>query len=132
MRGVNDKNFFNSWQILYRATCPNAAQSHWQVDDVDWHKERHSFFADSYAMSIDVHLLRRRRPNATGSWKLMIVIENWWSGDNELLRTATWARVVEGNPKAVLNWMRVQERIPGRASFELPVAPAVENKPPEA
>lgn len=49
MRGVNDKNFFNSWQILYRATCPNVTQSHWQVDDVDWHKERHSFFADSYA-----------------------------------------------------------------------------------
>lgn len=127
MRGVNDKNFVNSWQILYRATCPKTSPSHWQVDDVEWHKARHSFFGESYAMSIDVHLLRRRKPNATGSWKLLVVIENWWSGDSELLKTTTWARVLEGSPKAVVSWMGAQQRVPGRAGFEQRPA-AVENK----
>lgn len=61
-------------------------------------------------MSIDVHVLRRGRANAASRWKLMVVIENWWSGDNEPLKTTTWGQVIEGNPKAVVSWMRMQDR----------------------
>jgi hypothetical protein len=118
MRGVNDKNFFNTWKILYRATCPSPTQTAWQVADVEWRKQRHSFFSSSYAQSTDVHLLRRGRSQTASAWLLMVVVENWWSGDNVLLKTMTWSRVIEGNPKTVVGWMRAQERIPGRAALQ--------------
>jgi hypothetical protein len=116
MRGVNDKNFFNSWQILHRATCPAPNQTRWQVDDVEWQRERHSFFASVYSVSIDIHLLRRHARQSVSGWHLMVVIENWWGGSNDAIKTTNWARVLDGNPKSVVSWLRGQERIPGRAA----------------
>lgn len=127
MRGVNDKNFFNAWQILYRSTCPNPTETHWCIDDVDWHKGRHSFFSDAYAMSIDVHTLRRRHARVANSWHLLIAVENWWNGKNELLKTTMWARVLEGNPRTIVAWMHAQERIPGRAGLLLPKVAPIES-----
>jgi hypothetical protein len=92
MRGVNDRNFFNAWQILCRATCPNATESARQVGDVEWRRERHSFFGSSYVFSFEVHLLRRS--GRGGGWLLMVVIENRWNEKHYVLKTATWARVI--------------------------------------
>jgi hypothetical protein len=72
MRGVNDRNFFNTWQLLYRKTCPSTTHTLWQTDDVEWRKERHSFFGSSYALSNEVHTLRRSGRN--GGWLLMVVV----------------------------------------------------------
>jgi len=108
MRGVNDRSFFNAWHILERATCPSAAHTAWNVGDVAWQKERHSFSGGSYAISLDVHLLRRAARGAN-AWQLMVVIEYWWDSEREVIRNSTWARVLNGNPKAVLSWLRQQE-----------------------
>jgi hypothetical protein len=114
MRGVNNRNFFNSWQILYRATCPGASEARWRVDDVEWRKDRHSFFGSAYAISLEVHLLSRAARGGAG-WVLMVVVENWWSDKHDALKTSTWARVVEGTQKAVVAWMREREHSRDRA-----------------
>jgi hypothetical protein len=115
MRGVNDPNFFNAWQILYRETCPSATHSRWQAADVEWCKDRHSFFGGSYAVSNEVHILRRAAPS--GGWVLMVVIENWWDGEHESIKTTTWARAIEGNAKDIVAWMRERERNSARADI---------------
>lgn len=116
MRGVNDRSFFNTWQLLYRKTCPSATHTLWQVGDVEWRKERHSFFGISYALSNEIHTLRRSGRNV--GWLLMIVIENWWDGRHEAIKTTTWARVLEGDAKAVVAWMREREKREERAAVE--------------
>jgi hypothetical protein len=121
MRGVNDRNFFNAWQLLYRATCPSATHTLWQVDDVEWRKDRHSFFGSAYAVSSEVHTLRRSA--RTGAWLLMVVIETWWDGQHQSIKATTWARVIDGEAKSVIAWMRGHERAAERA------APAAAAKP---
>jgi hypothetical protein len=115
MRGVNNRNFFNIWQLLYRDTCPAATQNLWQVGDIEWRRERHSFFGTAYAVSNEVHLLRRR--GRSSGWLLMVVIENWWNERHDVLKSTTWARVVDGNPKTVIAWMREHERQAERAAL---------------
>ncbi|MBS0222524.1 MAG: hypothetical protein JSR91_17480 [Proteobacteria bacterium] len=107
MRGVNDRNFFNLWQILYRATCPNPRQVHWQIGDVDWRKDRHSFSGTDYAVTLEVHHLRHA---GRGAWTLMVAVEHWWDGAGAALKTTTWARVVQGNPKSIIGWLQQQEQ----------------------
>jgi hypothetical protein len=118
MRGVNDPNFFNAWRILYRETCPSATHSLWHAGDVEWRKDRHNFFGSLYAVSNEVHTLRRSAPN--GGWVLMVVIENWWDGRRESIKTTTWARTIEGTAKDVVAWMRERERNGARAGSEAP------------
>jgi hypothetical protein len=116
MRGVNDRNFINTWQLLYRKSCPSATHTLWQVGDVEWRKDRHSFFGSSYAVSNEVHTLRRSGRNV--KWLLMIVIENWWDGEHDPIKTTTWARVLDGDPKVVLTWMREHEKHGEAASLQ--------------
>jgi hypothetical protein len=59
MRGVNDRNFFNSWQLLYKNSCPGATRTHWHVGDVEWQKDRHSYFGSAYSVTNEVHIRRR-------------------------------------------------------------------------
>jgi hypothetical protein len=108
MRGVNDRNFLNAWHILRRATCPDATAARWTVGDVEWQKERHSFSGPAYSVSFEVHLLRRAARGAAG-WHLMVVTEYWWDGTQALIRNATWARVLGGNPKSVMAWLRERD-----------------------
>ncbi len=105
MRRVNDKDFFNTWQMVYRSTCPSPTETHWKVGDVDWSKSRHSFFGGSYGNSTEVHVLRRSN-GRTGSWSLMVVIENWWAGKSDPCRSSIWSKVVAGDAKSVVAWMR--------------------------
>jgi len=114
MRGVNDRNFFNFWQILYRATCPRPGQTRWRVGDVDWRKERHSFAGADYAVTLEVHHLRCA-PRSGPAWALMVVTEHWWDGGEEPLKATNWARVISGNPKAITSWLRSQDKV--RASL---------------
>ena len=102
MRSVNDKNFLNAFQLLYRATNRSGA-ARWKVGEVEWRRERHSFSGSDYAVSLEVHCL------GGAGWTLMVFAEHWWDGGQNLLKTQTWARVLDGNPKAVLAWMRAQE-----------------------
>lgn len=110
MRGVNDRNFFNLWQILYRATCPNPGQAHWHVGEVDWRKDRHSFSGADYAVMLEVHHLRYAS-SGDASWSLMVTVEHWWDGHGEPLKTANWARATSGSPKSITTWLQGQEKV---------------------
>ena len=107
MRGVNDRNFLNLWQIVYRATCPGLDRAQWRVGDVEWRKDRHSFNGDVYSFGHEVHFLacRSSRP-----WRLMVVSEYWWDAERESIRSTTWARVLDGEARAVMAWVFAQER----------------------
>lgn len=120
MRGVNDRNFFNCWQILYRATCPRPNQAHWRVGDVDWRKERHSFSGVDYAVILEVHSIRYvARDNP--SWTLMVAVEHWSDGNGESLKDTSWARVIKGNPRTIVGWLQQQEKV--RAALHGKVIP---------
>ncbi|MGH7036270.1 MAG: hypothetical protein ACREFL_21290 [Stellaceae bacterium] len=108
MRGINDRNFLNLWQMVHRATRPSLDQCHWQVGDVDWRTERHSFSGAAYASALDVHLLSRARGGRT-LWRLMVVAEYWWDENRAPLRSTIWARMASGDARAVIAWFREHE-----------------------
>lgn len=109
MRGVNDKNFFNLWQMLFRRTCPGFESTCWHVDDVEWRKDRHSFSGGDYSFASDVHCLTKSSTKGP-DWQLLVVIEYWWDRDRETLRSTTWARVLSGSQKAIVSWLYRQTR----------------------
>ena len=109
MRGVNDKNFFNLWQMLFRKTCPGFESTCWRVDDVEWRKDRLSFSGGDYSFAADVHCLTKRSTKVA-EWQLLVVIEYWWDRDREILRSTTWARVLSGSQKAIVSWLHRQTR----------------------
>jgi hypothetical protein len=124
MRGVNDKNFFNQWHMLHRSTCPGYEQTRWRVGEVDWKKDRHSFSGSDYSVTLEVHCLHCKPLKGAG-WKLLVMVEYWWNDKRESLRSMSWARVVEGNQKSILNWI-VRQRPPNvnadnahRSTFEV-------------
>lgn len=104
MRGVNDRNFLNRWQILHRATCPGLHATSWQVGDVVWRKDRISFAGSACAVTLELHHLER----ASARWTLLVVAEHWWDGKNEPIKATTWARALAGSPKAIVAWLREQ------------------------
>lgn len=108
MRGVNNASFFNLWQMLYRSTCPNPNQTHWRVGEVEWRKDRHSFSGSDYGVTLEVH--RLKRASRATSWDLMVMVEHWWDGAGNALKSTNWARVTKGNPKTIIAWLREQER----------------------
>jgi len=114
MRGVNDRNFINLWQILHRVTCPTLEESRWRVGDVEWRKDRHSFSGCDYALALEVHSLQHAAKAGLG-WKLLVTIEHWWDSDRAVLRSTTWARVVAGSSKAVIAWLKQQQAIAARS-----------------
>jgi hypothetical protein len=111
MRGVNNRNFLNLWQMVYRASVPSPVQTKWRVGEVEWRKERHSFSGVDYAVSTEVHHLRSRPP-AGRSWSLMVVTEHWWGDDGKPMKSASWARVLEGNPSVIAAWLKSNETGP--------------------
>jgi hypothetical protein len=120
MRRVNDRNYFNCWQILYRATCPSPNQTHWRVADVDWRKERHSFSGVDYSVIFEVHYLRYVVRDSA-SWTLMVALEHWWDGNGESVKDTSWARVIKGNPRMIVSWLQQQEKV--RAALHGKVIP---------
>jgi hypothetical protein len=124
MRGVNDRNFFNYWQILYRATCANPNQTHWRVGDVDWRKERHSFSGPDYAVILEVHCLRYVARDS-GSWTLMVAVEHWWDGNGESLKDTIWARVINGNPRTIVGWLQRHEKLRAAIGNQVNPGPAL-------
>ena len=109
MRGVNDRNFLNAWQILYRASCPAGAETEWRVGDVAWLKQRHGFGARDYAFAIEVHRLRRAA-GRDRAWTLLVTTEHWWDGAQTLVMSKTWARVPHGSARDIVAWMKEQEQ----------------------
>jgi hypothetical protein len=109
MRGVNDRKFLNLWQMIHRATCPGLDHARWQVDEVEWCKERHSFTGSAYSFTHEVHLLRRDARGAA-SWRLAVVSEYWWDEHHDIVKSTTWARMLDGEAKSAIAWIAAQEK----------------------
>jgi hypothetical protein len=43
-------------------------------------------------------------------WQLMVVSEYWWDAERESIRSTTWARLLDGEARAVIAWVIAQER----------------------
>lgn len=106
MRGVNDRNFLNLWQMIYRVSCPGLEATRWRVDAVEWRRERHSFTGPAYSCAHEVHMLERDG----GTWRLMVVSEYWWDEKHAVVKSTIWARMLRGTPQAVLAWVVAQEK----------------------
>ncbi len=109
MRGLNDRSFLNLFQIVHRANCPEPTRGRWRIDDVEWRKDRHTFSGAGYAFSTEVHQIRRPGGDRQG-WALMVVAEYWWDERQEVLRSSTWAKALDGNVQVIAAWFRDRER----------------------
>jgi hypothetical protein len=45
------------------------------------------------------------------SCSLIVVVERWWTGDKQPVRTLTWARRLSGNSTAIFGWARDHESV---------------------
>jgi hypothetical protein len=112
VKSLSDKAFINLWQIIYRATNSSPEIDRWRVDEVDWRRQRHRYSGESYSFSIETHWLTCSRNRKSG-WVLLVVVEHWWDGEHEPLRTTVWTRTLAGSRRAIIDWFREQGRIRG-------------------
>lgn len=109
MRNLNSRSFFWAWQTLYGASNPGHLKDHWQVDGVDWTKERHAYWGEHYSVQHEVHRLQYRHGSKV-EWELLVVVERWWGPDREkAIRDTCWCRAINGRPDRILAWFRKQE-----------------------
>lgn len=109
MRGLHTRSFFWQWQAVYASSNPGQRRDRWQVDGVDWTKERHAGWADQYSFQLEIHRLERRRGDKL-EWQLLVVVEHWWGADRRKgIRDTSWCKLVSGRAESVLAWLRQQE-----------------------
>lgn len=108
MKGFNDNRFFNLVARLQSASNANPTVDQWQVDDVEWLRERHSHWGRDYAFQFECQTLVAAPPKP---WRLLIVTEKWWDS-NRLApaRMVQWSKLTSGGRQAALDWFRRQEQ----------------------
>jgi len=108
MANLNSRSFFWQWQNLYAASNPGYLKNHWQVDDVDWTKEGHSYWGEQYSVQFEIHRLEYR-PAKAAEWTLLVVVERWWGPDREkTIRDTSWCRAVNGRADRIQAWVKKQ------------------------
>ena len=103
---LGDAKFFNLFALLASTSNP-ARADRWQVDEVNWSRERTSQRAALHAFQIDLHILRhvRRKP-----WTLLVARETWWEGNaREPFRDGRWVHLSEGARADVIKWFSARE-----------------------
>ena len=91
---------------------------------MQWRKQRLSLENGDFALSLEVHRLSRN-PAGVGGWVLLVAVEHWWDADRGSIKSISWARVLGGNAKAVLAWMREKDEPPPAArNLDRPLARA--------
>lgn len=105
MRGFNDASFTLVFNRLVSASNMRLDKDEWQVGEVSFQRQRHSYWGHEYAFSVEIYTLRAR---ARESWELMVVRENWWGGGHAPVRTSQWGKLVAGSKSAALDWFRRQ------------------------
>lgn len=106
MTSLNSNAFFALWQSVYYAASPGPDRDRWQVDGVDWRRDRHLYWSDGYAFQVEAHRLECRERGKI-LWSLMVVVERWWGEDrSQTIREARWSRLTAGRADQVLRWFR--------------------------
>jgi hypothetical protein len=109
MPGLNTRSFFARWHALHAASNPGLRKDRWEVDGVEWTKERHSFWGERYSFQFEVHRMAHRYGSRHG-WALLVVIERWWGPNRKAsLREAYWCRRVAGTAESISAWLRKQQ-----------------------
>jgi hypothetical protein len=105
---IHSRGFFLQWQLLCAASNPGGRKDRWQVDGVDWTKERLNLWGGDYSVALDIHQLSRKRAGKL-DWRLMIVTERWLGPDRAKgIRSSSWSKLISGKPDQVVTWLRKQ------------------------
>lgn len=108
---LGSNNFHNLFALLASATNKERDCDAWQVDGVQWRRQR-SIQWGPVSFQIEVHELRHA---ARPQWVLIFVRETWWGTPRDkAIRNAHWAHVPEGRRQDVQRWFERQESALGR------------------
>jgi hypothetical protein len=107
MKSLSSTSFFRVFDLLVGETTPGQKSDGWQVDDVRFERERHSFSGRTHCFAIDVFTISHpgRR-----SWGLTVVKEYWWEGGHKRsIKTQNWSRPINGSRRDIIAWFRAHE-----------------------
>lgn len=106
MRGFNDAAFTFLFNRLVSASNLHLDKDQWRVADVNFHRQRHSYWGHDYAFSVEIFTLRC---HSQGNWELMVVRENWWdAGGHAPVKSSQWGKLISGSKVAALDWFHQQ------------------------
>ena len=94
MRGFNDAAFTLLFNRLVSASNLHLDKDEWQVADVGFQRQRHSYWGHDYAFSVEIYTLRCV---SRETWELMVVRENWWDGGGHApVKSSQWGKLIGG------------------------------------
>jgi hypothetical protein len=107
MKSMGHPSFFRVFDLLLSTTNRGLKQTRWSHDGVEFERERHSFTGARHGLTIEIFDLTCARPRG---WSLIVTKEYWWAGlESRALKNLRWARLLSGERKDALDWMRRQE-----------------------
>lgn len=112
MKSLARPSFFRVFDVLLGLGNPGMKLSSWTHDGIAWERERHAFSGSKHGLTIEIFTLTR---SGKRGWSVMIVKEFWWVGDAaKAVKSARWAKPIDGQRNDILNWFRGQEASLGR------------------
>lgn len=108
MKTFADTSFFLLFEEIVRRGNPKREHDVWTSAGVTWHHARHTFEGQTYGFTIEIFEGVR---GGRDGWTLMVAKEHWWQGRyGETVRSAHWAKPMRGSRKAILAWLKQQQR----------------------
>jgi len=107
VRKIGDASFFRIVDRLLEAGPTRTPKTRWNIDGVDWLRERHSYAGASHGFTIEVTTGTRA---AKPAWTLMVVKEYWRDARGESMKSPQWAHIEAGSRADVVAWLERQER----------------------
>lgn len=103
---LGNTDFFNLFARVVSSTNANRDCDEWQVDGVNWRRERHACWAPtSYQMEVHT-LVHRTKP----AWVFLFVRETWWSiNRDKTIRDARWTHVATGSRRDIVRWFQMRQ-----------------------
>jgi len=108
MKTLASASFFRVFDLLLGTSNPGLRLDAWEIGDVRFEHERHSYNGRSHCFTIEMFLLTR---SGRRGWQLMVVKEYWWDGGHRRsIKTSRWSQPTGGNRRDILAWLREQEQ----------------------
>ena len=108
MKNFQCTTFTNVFNRLIASKRGSPTATGWRIDEVAWKRERHAYSGSDHSFQIEVHRLEAR--SAT-PWTLFVVVERWWTeGQDGLIRSNNWVKLVAGKRTDALAWFARKAR----------------------
>jgi hypothetical protein len=107
LRKIGDASFFRIVDRLLVSGTGRTPVVRWQIDGVNWLRERHSYAGASHGFTVEVTTGTRA---AKPGWTLVVVKEYWRAGSGESMKSLQWAHIENGSRTDVVAWLERQER----------------------